>query len=839
MAQLYADTGIFFSTSPLTERYPLGDVAGEEFLTLFNGILMNPEPTAANKMGEISGAGNELFAHNRWDWVQALAFGVDSGAIRDKGTGNTPHLYGSPVAGPDIWYPYEATYTGLATAIPLVTDVVASDTVGPWQRIQTRGGEIGTLAAEPDPMTGDMPDPGLPTRNGVLAVDANGDPLGWALSPSNPLPSYDAADPAQPYTTAVRFAVGELVVGEEYFAEISLRVKATPLDPVVGMDVNCAEVFGGDASTRSDDGSSGGKDNAWRYFLPNPSCVVLNNQFDFSVDKLAVLDGDRVTYTIEGKNLSTNTQTNVQVRQCFPDGTFVSATMGGAVENGSAGCPNGEDAVLWTVGDLPPGTNYTLTSEFDAGGTEFMVHRAVYTSDALPFPGFQVAAATMVKEISIIRIEATATPDLFAAPPGTVDYEVTTTNVGTGQATSDRVMVTLPPGFSYVAGTAGVDGMSVADPAVTADAAGDLLVFSAGLVNLDPQVASAVSFSADFGGTQPAGVYTLGVETWFGGAFGRDINDAVAGLAEVLVGVTRSEAPTVSGPLLTGSTMVAGTSMEPAGTTITVYVNGIPVATATVDANGMWQTTVPSLFAGQNVTASAEANNKLPSDESVPPIIVSDTGGSVQCSDGIDNDGDGLTDFPDDPGCIDGSDLDETDPPQCSDGIDNDGDGNTDYPDDPKCASFRDDDEGGSPECSDGVDNDGDGATDADDPDCADGNGSSETGLPACANGIDDDGDGLTDYPFDDGCDNAVDDDETRAASGNPDMGMPDPDMGGSDPMADMGGSSDRVDPGGVDGPAASGGASEDGCCATMGARRPSALAALFILALVAIRRRR
>src|SRR3989344_4804105 len=42
-----------------------------------------------------------------------------------------------------------------------------------------------------------------------------------------------------------------------------------------------------------------------------------------------------------------------------------------------------------------------------------------------------------------------------------------------------------------------------------------------------------------------------------------------------------------------------------------------------------------------------------------------------QCSDGIDNDGDGQTDFPNDIGCSSPSDNDETNPPQCSDGIDN------------------------------------------------------------------------------------------------------------------------------------------------------------------------
>jgi len=55
------------------------------------------------------------------------------------------------------------------------------------------------------------------------------------------------------------------------------------------------------------------------------------------------------------------------------------------------------------------------------------------------------------------------------------------------------------------------------------------------------------------------------------------------------------------------------------------------------------------------------------------------------CSDGLDNDGDGLVDFPDDPGCFDGE-LGVEDP-ACDDGVDNDGDGLIDYPDDPQCTA--------------------------------------------------------------------------------------------------------------------------------------------------------
>jgi hypothetical protein len=68
--------------------------------------------------------------------------------------------------------------------------------------------------------------------------------------------------------------------------------------------------------------------------------------------------------------------------------------------------------------------------------------------------------------------------------------------------------------------------------------------------------------------------------------------------------------------------------------------------------------------------------------------------GTNQCDDGVDNDGDGKIDYPNDPGCTSPTDNDETDTcptgatcPVCSNGKDDDGDGKIDYPADPSCTS--------------------------------------------------------------------------------------------------------------------------------------------------------
>jgi hypothetical protein len=101
------------------------------------------------------------------------------------------------------------------------------------------------------------------------------------------------------------------------------------------------------------------------------------------------------------------------------------------------------------------------------------------------------------------------------------------------------------------------------------------------------------------------------------------------------------------------------------------------------------------------------------------------------CSDGIDNDGDGVADYPDDKGCSDALDTTETDVAiPCDDGIDNDFDGLTDYSHgllgDPGCGPLSGVGDPENPECDDGLDNDGDGGIDWDgdyglhspDPEC-------------------------------------------------------------------------------------------------------------------------
>ena len=133
---------------------------------------------------------------------------------------------------------------------------------------------------------------------------------------------------------------------------------------------------------------------------------------------------------------------------------------------------------------------------------------------------------------------------------------------------------------------------------------------------------------------------------------------------------------------------------------------------------------------------------------------------SLPCDNGLDDDGDGLVDLAD-PGCSGPADASETDPSLvCDNGLDDDGDGLVDAAD-PGCAGPTDPTETDPAlVCDNTLDDDGDGLADAADPGCAGPADPSEQdpGLP-CDNGADDDGDGLVDLA-DPGCPGPADPDE-------------------------------------------------------------------------------
>ena len=79
--------------------------------------------------------------------------------------------------------------------------------------------------------------------------------------------------------------------------------------------------------------------------------------------------------------------------------------------------------------------------------------------------------------------------------------------------------------------------------------------------------------------------------------------------------------------------------------------------------------------------AEGSGSDELPGDATTAPAAT----GTNACADGLDNDGDGAIDWPQDGGCRSADATTEEPAKACSDGLDNDGDGATDWPQDTDC----------------------------------------------------------------------------------------------------------------------------------------------------------
>ncbi len=387
IAQVYADTGIFYTTTSLS-----GDPLPN------NKFLTTDGPTGAVEMFEtpaeitpkittvLNDTTGNWFAHNDWDYDQVVVFGASSSAYE---TGNTPFGYGSPVAGPQTYYQNEANAAG------------GLGGVGPWNRVKYPGSQIGQGP-------GDVTDQnftrvGIPTTSGTDVI------------------------PAAPVSAkAVRFAMGEPEVGEVRFAEVALKVNGlTPANPFIdptfgtgnGANVDCAESFASDAASNGNSSLSGNT-NPWSFFIPHPQCVFLRLKFDFTVDDTHAVGGQTLTYKIAGKNLALTTETNatatikpVSADQGSPTGTTL--LNGSPATPTVATCPapdGNRTCYTFALGSLAPGDEFDIEMHFAASGSGKRTNtvKATYHStqlDAIDADGFSNFAMTTVLAVSGSDVE--------------------------------------------------------------------------------------------------------------------------------------------------------------------------------------------------------------------------------------------------------------------------------------------------------------------------------------------------------------------------------------------------------------------------------------------------
>ncbi len=230
---------------------------------------------------------------------------------------------------------------------------------------------------------------------------------------------------------------------------------------------------------------------------------------------------------------------------------------------------------------------------------------------------------------------------------------------------------------------------------------GDVLTFldNSSLFNINP-VTGLISFTPTL-----AGVYNIGITVCDDSGLPNACTTSNFNLT-----ITSGSTPTVAitNPNVDPYTLNLGNSLNLTGTGNDIEDGVLPGTSLT------WSEGVTIYGTGNSITL-----NNLSLGLHIITLTGVDSDGNIgtdtitinviqqtACSDGVDNDNDGLTDL-NDPGCSNSQDNDETDPINpvaCSDGIDNDSDGLIDYPNDLGCLAAGDTSEQQAPVANAGAD---------------------------------------------------------------------------------------------------------------------------------------
>ncbi|MCI0637216.1 MAG: IPT/TIG domain-containing protein [Actinobacteria bacterium] len=339
----------------------------------------------------------------------------------------------------------------------------------------------------------------------------------------------------------------------------------------------------------------------------------------------------------------------------------------------------GTSAGSFFVGAVPVVSSFAPT--FGPVGTAVVINGSGFTdASAVAFNG-TLAVNPLV--VSDTEIQATV-------PSGATTGPISVTSpVGTGTSAASFVVGDVPvvssfaPTFGPVGTAVVITGSGFADASAVA--------FN-GTLAVNPLVVSDTEIQA----TVPSGATTGPISVTNPVGTGTSAASFFVGSAPVVSSFAPTFGPVGTAVVITGSGFAEASA---------VAFNGTLAVNPLVVSDGEIQATVPSGATTGPISVTNPVGTGTGADAFT--VIVPD------CANGLDDDGDGFTDSPDDPGCADAGDLSEHAPSlPCDDGADDDGDGFTDYPADPGCQDPTSPRE--NPQCQDGVDNDADAKIDFD-----------------------------------------------------------------------------------------------------------------------------
>jgi uncharacterized repeat protein (TIGR01451 family) len=226
---------------------------------------------------------------------------------------------------------------------------------------------------------------------------------------------------------------------------------------------------------------------------------VAKNGVTKEADNKYIIAGDEVTYTVKVQNTTGSTVTNTKIVDT-PDLTKFTYKMGSGKVNGVVQNPTIAGNTLTFSGPASVADNATVTIEYvllanaNIGGGEYS-NKVQATLDGITTPAIE-------EKVSVVDLTKSASPTTIFAG-NTVTYTVTTKN--TSQvAISTLKLVDKPDltNFTYKAGSAKVNGATIADPVN----AGNNLTFTAG-TNVLPGTTLTLTYEMISKANVPVGSY--------------------------------------------------------------------------------------------------------------------------------------------------------------------------------------------------------------------------------------------------------------------------------------------------------------------------------------------
>jgi large repetitive protein len=335
--------------------------------------------------------------------------------------------------------------------------------------------------------------------------------------------------------------------------------------------------------------------------------------------------GESITATVTAGGQTSAASTAVLVTPAAP--TITAPLLEGATSvSGTSSAPNGSTVTVYVNGTPYTGTvsggTYTVTVPALTAGSSVY---ATVTAGGQTSPNSSTAVVKYNPPVvsSPILAGASSLSGTSPSPDGTqITVYKDGVSIGTATVTSGAWTLT---GVSGLVGGESITAKAGAGTSSESSVSNTVVVTPAAPVINSPIVAGATSVSgtstAPVGSTVTVYVngtpYTTTVQA--GGTYTVTV-PALAGGDQVYATVTAGgqtsspsatatvqfAPPVVSSPILAGASSISGTSTSPVGTTITVYNNGSPIGTTTVQAGGTWTLTgVSGLVGGEPITATA------------------------------------------------------------------------------------------------------------------------------------------------------------------------------------------------------------------------------------------